>query len=526
MCSKCKNPDQKATVYCKDCKHYLCQPCYDTHKTWYGLQHDRIATIEDLISGQATLSDTNDQYCTEHEGEEKKFYCETCHKSVCRDCIVLKQCCRDHDTVPIKKAAEKQVIYLNEAVMKCSKKKQECKAAIDKAQTVGKTLSSSVGKVKGELKMRENSYVKVIRDIFGNFMGDVEKLEQESSEKLSKVKDGLSTKLTEIENAKVVGERLSESGSPYEIMSQSSSVLSSLKKMSMLELDKVDDTLANVQTLQSAWILHVGLNWRQIGQIKVPSKSGFRPTGIAVTSDGKIAVCERYHRIHVLSKSGDLMHTIHGDTMLANDDSFRLGGLGDVSITSTNGYVIPKDNQCCQQYDSNYKLLSTFKTYNANKEPSGAIAVTVDKNGCVILGMYHNAISIHNADGSFKSSFAIPNNLPYSVAVTSHDEIVVASYDNQLQLFNYSGKCLLTFDPPPEVKSWVPRYVCCSKKDEVFVSNLGDPKAIYRYAAGGVYIGCVTIDVNDPWGIALSHDDQELYVVEFSNEVVTIFKRL
>ncbi|XP_072046659.1 uncharacterized protein [Amphiura filiformis] len=356
LCSKCEKTDNQAIVYCKDCKHYLCQPCYEAHTAWEVMKHHRIATTEDLISGKATLSDVNEA---------------------------------------------------------------------------------------------------------------------------------------------------------YEIMSQCNSV----QEASKVELDKVDETLANVQTPESTWIL--GHNWKQIGLIKVPCRN--TPSGIAVTSDGMVAVCDFTYRILVLSKSGDLMHTI--------DDGARLGGSGDVSITSTNGYVIPKAKQCCRFYDCNYKLLSELKTYGANNIPSIARAVTVDKNGCIILGMDDDAISIHNADGSFKSSFAILYT-PWSVAVTSHEEIVVTGYINHtLQLFNYSGKYLLTFDPSPEVNTWYPTYLCCSKNNEVFVSNWGDPKAIYRYAASGVYMGCVTTDVSDPRGIALSHDDQELYVAEWSDKVVKIFKR-
>ncbi|XP_072019654.1 E3 ubiquitin-protein ligase TRIM45-like [Amphiura filiformis] len=503
LCSKCEKPDNQAIVYCKDCKHYLCQSCFDVHKAWDAMKHHRIATTEDLISGKVTLSDVNDQYCAKHEGEEKKFYCETCKKPVCRDCIVLKQCCRDHDTVPLKQAVDKHLIHVNKAMKKCSKKRQQCQKVIDKAENVQRALSSSADKAKDDLKRKETAYVKIIQNIFGNFICDIKRSEKESSEKLCKVKDSLSMDQTKIESALVQGEGISRPGSPYEVMSRCNSVLNSLKEASKVELDTVDETLANVPIPDTAWIL--GHNWKQKGQIKVPCMNGSGPTGIAVTSDGIVAVCVD-DRVLVLSKSGDLMHTI--------DDGIKLGGNGDVGITSTDGFVIPKANRRCKAYDSKYKLLSKFKTYDANNKPSAARAVTVDKNGCIILGMGDKAISIHNADGSLKSSFAIPDT-PSRIAVTSHEKIVVTTYNNHtLQLFNYSGECLLTFDPPPEVNTWEPVYVCCSKRDEVFVVNWGEPVAIYRYAASGAYMGCVTTDINSPTGIALSDDDHELYVAD------------
>ena len=92
-----------------------------------------------------------------------------------------------------------------------------------------------------------------------------------------------------------------------------------------------------------------------------------------------------------------------------------------------------------------------------------------------------------------------------------------------LQLLDYSGNSIQTLDTPPEVKTWKPEYVCCSKTDDVFVVNQGDPKAIYRYAAGRVYMGCVTTELSEPQGIAISHDDQELFVTERGG--VKIFQR-
>ena len=277
-------------------------------------------------------------------------------------------------------------------------------------------------------------------------------------------------------------------------------------------MDKVDKTLEKVPPPES-FGLSPTPEWGQVGQMRVYGYD--LPTGIAVAPNGTMAICD-YDSVHVLSNSGDLIHSI--------DDGVYLSGDSDVSMTPTNGYAIPKDNKCCQVYDSNYELLSEFKTYNANKEPSEAIAVTVDKNGCVILGMDDNAISVHNPDGSLKSSFAIPY-YPSSVAVTSHEQIAITGiYNQSLQLFNYAGKCLMTFDPPPEVNSWDPRYVCCSMM-ELFVSNQGDPKAIYRYTTSGVYLGCIVKGLHHPWGTALSHDGQELYVVEYQKKEVKIFKR-
>ena len=57
------------------------------------------------------------------------------------------------------------------------------------------------------------------------------------------------------------------------------------------------------------------------------------------------------------------------------------------------------------------------------------------------------------------------------------------------------------------------------------MTNLGQPRAVYKYTAQGVYVSCVTTDVGAPTGIALSPDEKELFVVEYYTQVVKIFQQ-
>ncbi|XP_072015082.1 E3 ubiquitin-protein ligase TRIM45-like [Amphiura filiformis] len=513
ICSKCKKSDQRVTVYCQDCKHYLCQSCYDVHKAWEAMKHHRIVRVEDLMSGKASLTDTKDHYCADHEGELNKFYCKTCKKLVCRDCILMVQHCRDHDYVTLKNAAAERLSVLDEEIKKCDDKKKKCRDGIEKIQTVASELNKAADDAKAKYEKLKMGYLYQVEELFAATEKHVTAIQQNRKGELDCAENDSRGQLKQFESAIEEGKRLmTGSASHYDVIANYDSVVGTLQDLNKIELNEVDDRLLDIPIMPIPPAIEFSQRWKPIGQMKVSCKEG--PTGIAVTSDGTVAVCDSWHRILVFSKSGELMHTI---------DGYMLGGSGVVSITSTNGYVIPTYDTTCKLYDNNYKLYSEFKTYNANNEPSEARAVIVDKNGCIILGIGDNAISIHNADGSLKSSFATPYE-PRSVAVTSHEEIVVAGEDANLQLYNYSDKCLQTLSTPPEVKRWQPRYVCCSKRDEVFVVNRGDPKAIYKYAGGRVYMGCVTTEVNDPRGIALSHDDQELYVTEYRDKLVNIFK--
>ena len=512
-CSKCKKSDNIATIYCQNCKDYLCKPCFDAHKTWADLKHHIIVTIEDLSTGKASFSQIENQFCDNHEGEQKKFYCKTCQKLVCRDCIVMKQHCRDHDYVTLKDAAAEKLSALQQEMKECQDKKKECQDAIQQTQSVTTELESAVENAKRVYQLAKADYMKQVEHFFAEKVKDVEKLQMARKGELSKTDRGFQDKLQQVESALKKGTSVAESGSHYNIIANSQSVLETLKQVNQINLSEVDAKLSEIPV--SISMGEFNQPWKQVGGFNVDCKE--YPTGIAVTSDGKVAVCDRNLCVKVLSKSGNLLHTFDG----------MLGGLGDVCITSNDVYFIPKclyENPHVIECNSNYKLLSEFKTVNAGKKPCAAGAVAVDKNKFMIFGMIDNAISIHNADGSLKSTYTIPY-MPYSVAVTSNKEVVVvAPYNGKVQLFDYSGQCLHTLTPPPDVTKWEPRYVCCSTTDEVFVVNKGTPKAIYKYTAGRVYMGCVTTEVNNPSGVALSHDDQTLYVTD-SYKMVKMFRR-
>ena len=511
LCSKCNKSDNKATVYCQNCKEYLCTTCFDSHKTWSDLKHHIIITIEDLSTGKASLSEIENQLCDNHEGEQKKFYCKTCQNLVCRDCIVMKQHCRDHDYVTLKDVAAEKLSALQQAIKECESEKKTCQNSIQKAQSVSSELDSAVENTMRIYKLAKAHYMNQVENCFTSKAKDIKKLQEVRKDKLNKANKGFQDKLQQLENAIKKGKGLAELRSHYDIIANSPSVLDTLKQVNQIKLDEVDEKLSEIPS--SIFMGEFIQPWKQVEGFKVDCK-GF-PTGIAVTSDGKITVCDKYYCVKVLSKLGNLLHTIDINTWL--------GGMGAVSI-SNDVFFIPTDQFTCTKHNSNYKLLSKFETVNVDKKLSEATAVAVDKNGSMIFGMKDNAISIHNADGSLKSSFTIPFK-PYNVAVTSHKEVVAAGDNYTLQLFDYSGKCLHTLTPPPNVTNWAPWYVCCSTTDEVFVVNKGIPRAIYRYTAGRVYMGCVTTEVNDPWGIVLSHDDQTLYVTEESEKMVKMFQR-
>ncbi|XP_072043508.1 uncharacterized protein [Amphiura filiformis] len=521
-CDQCEEPDKAAAVYCQDCKYYLCESCHDIHEAWKGNKSHTVLTGADMLSRKTS---GKEQYCTEHDNVEQKFYCKTCDKPVCQNCIDSKQHCRDHDTVTLQQAADNKLTGLKDQMKKCNQKKEEVQDAIDKIEEIEKEIISSADEIKCELNTRKVVYVQEVENVFKSATSDVDRLKTEHINKLAEIKYCLNGKMMQINSIKEQGEHLVATGSNSEIVSNCTSDMScSFQKVIDLEVNEVDENLHKFtpNVPMPVFTCVVGYQWKQIGQISVSDS----PNGIAVTSDGKMVVsssgCFSNSKVQVYTLSGNILHT------------FQLSS-SCISITAGDVFVFPTSNSC-KLYSNKYKLLKELEIRDVRNELCTADAVTVDKNGHIILGMHKfilteptNTISIHSPDGRVQACFA-PSISPQTLAVTSKEEIVIANnfaIGCTLQLFDYTGKHLHTIEPPPEVTEWKPTHVCCSTKDDVFVMNQGDPKAIYKYAAGRVYMGCVTTEVSYTWGIALSHDDQKLFVgdrKDKSNYVIKIFQ--
>ena len=253
--------------------------------------------------------------------------------------------------------------------------------------------------------------------------------------------------------------------------------------------------------------------WEHVGTFTVELE---RPTGIAINLDGDIAVTSKHKGVRVLSKTGQVKCSFMKNCQL----------LRDTVVSHDNRYVVANGHNFkgIQFHTKNGNYLSNVPVSDTTGKKSNLISVAVDASDRIIAGHDRNAISIHYADGSLISKCATTS-MPFCLAATSEGEIVCSCSDRQcLELMDYSGSNVRTVQPPPEVRSWAPTFVCC-RQGEIFVVNIGNHRGVFRYTAKGNYLGCVTTEVQNPAGIALSQDGMELFVVEHNDQQIKIFHR-
>ena len=85
---KCKKHNSEAIKFCKECKNYMCQTCFDAHEQLFSQHH--ISDVTDQTS--QNLINT---VCDIHN-KEYTYYCKTCKICLCNACVHDKEIIGSH----------------------------------------------------------------------------------------------------------------------------------------------------------------------------------------------------------------------------------------------------------------------------------------------------------------------------------------------------------------------------------------------------------------------------------------------
>ena len=93
---KCyKHKEKEGIEYCQNCKYFMCDVCKEYHR--------------DFLSNHKTISskliNNKIEYCDFHNNNKIEFYCKTCEKTICNECI--NEFHKNHEILNVKSNWEK-----------------------------------------------------------------------------------------------------------------------------------------------------------------------------------------------------------------------------------------------------------------------------------------------------------------------------------------------------------------------------------------------------------------------------------
>ena len=475
-----------------------------------------MVTIEELNSGQVS---TEGRICKVH-GEKVRYYCETEEKQVCVDCVGLSVCPPDHKRLTLKEATKKQITSINELVKKCDDNQRVFEKAIKETDSVMNNVFDAVKQTKSELTKLKKQYIQKVEQVFDKQIDETENVRKERVKNLEDKKKSLVSDINKMKEAKQKTTDLSMTKSEFLITYNYPSMSKALHELSKAKPKAAEKSLGFLRfeslpaDIPSPGYLVKREGWKLARTFPIKLKD---PLGIAINHDGDIAVTSFVKGVKVFSKTGQVKYSFMKDCTMVTD----------IAVTHDNRYVVANgnDNRGIHFHTKEGRFLSSVPVSNVSGAVSNINSIAVDTRDQIIAALVGNAISIHYADGSLISNYTTDCK-PLRLASTFEGDIICSFIGHQgsLKLMDYSGSNVMVLQPPSEVTEWCPCYMCC-KEGEIFVSNYGEPPAVLRYTSKGQYLGCVTTEVINPQGLALSHDGMELFVVEYEDCLVKIFHR-
>ena len=160
-CSRCNDP---AISHCSTCEMFLCKKCSESHESWPANNNHNVLFIEEIQNPESQSKIRKKLFCSKHEGEVLKYFCETCKELCCIDCVVLNHQKPKHSCVAVSKMAQKQKETLQSSCRTIDEKLFEGKKALNNICEVMKSLEKNAKNAKDQINEQKEQILKIVAE--------------------------------------------------------------------------------------------------------------------------------------------------------------------------------------------------------------------------------------------------------------------------------------------------------------------------------------------------------------------------
>ncbi|CAH1255227.1 TRIM3 [Branchiostoma lanceolatum] len=544
----CGSCSRSASSRCMECEDFLCVHCHGVHAKLRVTRGHTVLSIKELSSeggGAQIRAYTKATSCPVHEGETMRFYCETCHKPICRDCTVLDHSKPDHKYVYFKDALASRKDEIQDLLTSCRGMVEGLEETKERLETEETGLRDTK---EGTLKDIEEWVASLVTDTQrkkDELKNQVETIYNEQLKELSAAKSRVEMTLNDIEGGCSFSEKVLDIGTDFEILSMRNEMAARLSELTKMERPRVDQNRSGLIKFRPyggiGELIKLGvgeLDSRTVGELVLKfgdwgaQHGQFKhPSGVAVSSAGHIIVADTgNHRIQVFDSSGVFMRAFgfYGST----DDAFSHPH--DVAMTTDDRVLVTdKGNKIVKLFTIEGKLIGKIGGGQL-KEPTG---VAVYKHGGVAV-TDTGAVKTFTRTGVMSATCDVTSDDPgYSHYLCTDD-------DSRVYVSDFTNGFIRVLDQRHSLKSewnagwqefrgdgsWVfrqkrlvgPGGICLDKARNIIVADYhGNSVEVLDVA--GVYKATVANGLNHPEGVALTPQGQ-VVVVDSGNNCIRVYK--
>ena len=549
-CDRCiDSSENKAAVFCGQCCKFLCSKCKEDHlrhREKYkhklislGAKQEDFMSLFDSIPHKATN-------CKIHNDEVLKFFCETCNKLVCRDCLILQHNSHKYDRVEqLAEKGKKQLKCLVTEAEAASEKlqtsisKANCmiKQVVRKKEAVDKVIHSEYQKLSVAVEARKNALLAENKELslqkvsaLQNQEASMTNLKQSIKHLNSKTKKALDVYY------------------PVELLSAQSAITSGLKSLDSEFKSLSTDLCENdvVSTFFDGESLMTSINKFGI----ITKGYSLAQSTVSLVSSIFVKGVERTLKVTVKDEKGNLyqkgkvqvvaymsqnscekMTTYTGkdqsDGTYLVDISAQTIGEHNLDVKIQNQSILSSPLQVYVRVQRDYVNMSVSLTINLSVYQPYDVAVS--RNKLFIVSTANNIMVADKDSGQLLEPIICHSKSGRQVGGTSYG---IAAQDDILYISDNSQGCVHKITTTGEYLAQIgsagsgegqlqgPRGLCVGHDGRLFVVEYTNNR-ISVFKTDGTFLHHITGNMIYPWGIALDNMGR-LHVTNQNSNTVTV----
>ena len=243
-CDNCDSGDPPVNR-CATCFHFLCEICTMGHKRGRSTKSHHLLNLEEAVEeGPMAVYMSRPSFCKEHNGEMLKLFCETCDKTVCSDCTVVKH--QGHKCIFVSDAFENGKNNVRKILSKTKTQASTLKSALDGISAMKRSIESQAKKAVEEIGQRFQDLTVSLHTRSEELVSGVQELKKAKLNTLQIQQEELELALDIVQSSVGFTEKTIKHGSEVEILNlhkQISNRLQELNSSTWHLVPRTDDAI-------------------------------------------------------------------------------------------------------------------------------------------------------------------------------------------------------------------------------------------------------------------------------------------
>ena len=251
ICELCDSGDSGVSR-CTNCSVFMCEFCVTAHKRISTFKGHKILSLEDVkaVGSRALIKPS---FCEKHSGETLKLFCQTCQKTICRDCTIVDH--REHKYHFIADVAVKERNDVQTVLQQTKVKQHAVAEGLRAVQTMKSCVQKKVTEVNKQVDCFFNDQVKALEHYRANLKHEATMQGQQKVKQLESQAEMLSLLLAQLKSSIEFADRAMADGDDVKFLSLKKELIQRLSQLnsSQNQLKPCKDDYVTLQVHQAIW---------------------------------------------------------------------------------------------------------------------------------------------------------------------------------------------------------------------------------------------------------------------------------